>query len=719
MGYSSSTPHLALPQWQDNDKPSFRGDINAAFGILDEALGNKADKSTIDFYVKDYGAVADGTTNDGAHIQAAIDAAFAVGGGNVHLVRGATCAFDGEINIKTGVTLIGSKFGQTITNYDLKALSHTSTILVGGWANSYSPGGLQNVSIDGNEFGPLASNTALVQLECVDIEFNDILIRNAAGAGLYFNAAQNQVYINLHVDNCARGIVFDNGSGGILFLRAEISNNGIGIQFIDTPDMANGYPFGSANITFVNSIVEWYANSTNPLITCLDMQCGSVIKFMNCGFSNNVPTTPTSANALCKISNVPFPSISTNVEFSSCNWNGAALDVPLRVIGSQIVEVNGLTYTDNQTPQLATPSMSVPTITNSVGAWGAGNKSVQVTAVNSSGETTASTAIPFTTALNDRVALHCSAVPGAASYNFYIQDGATTYVVNSVSNSITLNSEPTTTGVVPTTNTAASPQYFYLQDSGIAGQVSLNFASIITVGLVVLIGAVNGGNTANCYRQFRGLQQHVSNDGSDWPIEGKHITDTGIRWYIDGNGGLHWNSGVDYANLASIIYDLANDQVVYSGTKHLMSNPLTLGNGLTVDSGGITVDSGGITVDAGAVDAEGGLKSNGARTKAISAPIFPSGAVTIDVSQNEIFYFSVSGGSSVTTLTINGEVEGSCLTIMVVSDGNAQTWNWPANFFWPTSTPPQPTAGPAGAYVRSYEFIYDSASAHWFPVSIS
>ena len=38
MGYSQQTPLLRLPQFQDADKPTWRGDINSAFAALEPQL---------------------------------------------------------------------------------------------------------------------------------------------------------------------------------------------------------------------------------------------------------------------------------------------------------------------------------------------------------------------------------------------------------------------------------------------------------------------------------------------------------------------------------------------------------------------------------------------------------------------------------------------------------------------------------------------------------
>jgi hypothetical protein len=77
--------------------------------------------------VMDYGAHGDGATDDHPHIQAAVDACFAAGGGVVYMPAGTYYVYDGDdayyggtarmklsITLKTGVTLRGDGVGQTI-----------------------------------------------------------------------------------------------------------------------------------------------------------------------------------------------------------------------------------------------------------------------------------------------------------------------------------------------------------------------------------------------------------------------------------------------------------------------------------------------------------------------------------------------------------------------------------------------------------------------------
>lgn len=63
--------------------------------------------STSEINVADFGAVGNGTTNDTAAIQAAIDAAFAQGGGVVNCVGGRWLIDSADLIVKQGVTLAG------------------------------------------------------------------------------------------------------------------------------------------------------------------------------------------------------------------------------------------------------------------------------------------------------------------------------------------------------------------------------------------------------------------------------------------------------------------------------------------------------------------------------------------------------------------------------------------------------------------------------------
>lgn len=99
MGASTTTPNINLPQFGDNDRPTWRGDVNGAFGDIDAAIASRATiasvddanariditntsvagkvgKDTLVYNVRDYGAVGDGATDDTTAIQDAVTAAI-------------------------------------------------------------------------------------------------------------------------------------------------------------------------------------------------------------------------------------------------------------------------------------------------------------------------------------------------------------------------------------------------------------------------------------------------------------------------------------------------------------------------------------------------------------------------------------------------------------------------------------------------------------------
>ncbi len=80
-------------------------------GSLAPAFANIIRAGAADYYVRDYGAVGDGATNDKTHIQSAIDDAAAHGGGNVIFDQSRAYS-TGNLYLKSGVTLViesGSK----------------------------------------------------------------------------------------------------------------------------------------------------------------------------------------------------------------------------------------------------------------------------------------------------------------------------------------------------------------------------------------------------------------------------------------------------------------------------------------------------------------------------------------------------------------------------------------------------------------------------------
>lgn len=352
MGSSSVTPAIGLPQFGDNDKPTWRGDVNGAFAIIDEVIHGKVDKTTIDYYVVDYGAIGDSVTDDTAHIQSAIDTAAAAGGGVVHLMRGKTHLINGQVFVKNNVTLMGglSNYnGQTnATNTpSLKFGTATSQIRLGAWkgnngsVNGDNPSGMHDLLIDANHQGPAGITSGAIYVEGTGIKCSDVHLLNAAGTGLYLMATQNSEFSNVDINGCNVGVCLDNGVGGTLFVRCEISNNQRGIVSVDSSNgtAIGGYPYGAAHVTFQHCIVENYV----PAVCEVDIQAGT-LQFLNCGFSNNVGTTALSDGQLIKISNPIFAGISSNAIFDTCIFVASGGENLIRVVGNNKFYMYGQNY---------------------------------------------------------------------------------------------------------------------------------------------------------------------------------------------------------------------------------------------------------------------------------------------------------------------------------------------------------------------------------------
>jgi hypothetical protein len=275
-----------------------------------------------------------------------VDALAMFGGGVVHLpaTPGKVIGWADEIVTPNGITLAGKGKAYLEENAGtcLRACDNTATIRVGKWDDGNSrPGGLRDLMVSsGPENEGLPEGLVIVQ--AVEAEISNVTVKDTAGRGIVYDAAQNILTQSLDVDGCDDGLVITNGAGGLKFVRCEFRSNQTDLLVTDVNGSTdNAYPFGPAHIDFDTCIFETYT-AVDALVR---IRCGALIRFDHCGFSNSAGGSIASGS-LVEVSNADFPLVGTYVELSSCNFNGGSTQQvdAVRIIGGQTVAVNGQSY---------------------------------------------------------------------------------------------------------------------------------------------------------------------------------------------------------------------------------------------------------------------------------------------------------------------------------------------------------------------------------------
>lgn len=162
-------------------------------------------KGELVFNVKDYGAAGDGTTDDRAAIQAAINAAVAAGGGTVHLPLG-DYKLTNKITLGSNVTLQGEGSGSALRPA-FGSTNTTNRVIDNDWVNGSSNIALKHFKLDrsGNNVthGVIVNGVNNLLIDGVEVSGYPTLASGAiAISGTLSNAGPPLLSKNVRVVNC-------------------------------------------------------------------------------------------------------------------------------------------------------------------------------------------------------------------------------------------------------------------------------------------------------------------------------------------------------------------------------------------------------------------------------------------------------------------------------------------------------------------------------------
>lgn len=210
MGSTTQTPFLNLPVFSDDDRPTWRGDLNGAFNSIDAGYGTlsgdisnltlkKVDKGALFVSLSEHGAIGDGVSDDTGAFSAALNYASATGA-KVVLVPNGTYSVS-AIQMPTNVALIGqgsatinARACATLVNCDVNAQNvsiENLTFNLGGNVSSYAVQantGAQNFVVNNCSFIDNWATQAIIEIRD---STSNIFVTNCR-----FNGCSDSVRIN-------------------------------------------------------------------------------------------------------------------------------------------------------------------------------------------------------------------------------------------------------------------------------------------------------------------------------------------------------------------------------------------------------------------------------------------------------------------------------------------------------------------------------------------
>lgn len=247
-------------------------------GQTAHAVGNVLDAPAL--RPEDYGAIGDGSTDDTAALNAALQAArpdASTRGPALVQLSGRTYAHSGEIVVPDGVQLNGVGYFSSaagLAGSVLKATGSSAAVHVRG-----SGSGLSNLMVDANVTASVGVHTGGMATgdDGSDHWYANVNITSAVLQNWLIERTQNSVVLNCR-SNVAygEGLVIDRGAGGFVFTRCEFNSAYIGpnLRIGANGAGAGGYP-SPTNLMFVNCQAEW-RTSDGPEV---QIQGGQSLRF--------------------------------------------------------------------------------------------------------------------------------------------------------------------------------------------------------------------------------------------------------------------------------------------------------------------------------------------------------------------------------------------------------------------------------------------------------